>query len=183
LLIPATSYEAPGPPVGTPGPPVGIGTLGLMVVIVGVGAEPLPGPPVGIGTPGPTGNIVGLVGGGITGGGTGAPGRSIGFDGEAAGGASAEKLLVRKMSLLLRAFKGLVVGADKPPAAGSISSPQAPHLSTESTYATSDFFAFDPSAADTDAVAINAVAKISFITSELFLFNSCKGQFILFSNF
>ena len=92
--------------------------------------------------------LVGAAGiGGVTGGGggvTGTTGGTIGVLGvlkttgdaggaDGADGASAAKLLVRKVSLLPRAFNACVVGCDKPPAAGSISRPQAPHLCTEST--------------------------------------------------
>ena len=94
------------------GPPTGIGTLGLIGVIAGVAGI------AGIaGTPGPPGaaGVAGIAGV--------AP----------LPGASAAKLLVRGVTLLPRAFNALVVGCDKPPAAGSISSPQAPHLCTEST--------------------------------------------------
>ncbi len=126
-------YEAPGPPLGMlPGPPTGTGTLGLMVVMVGAGAAPPPGPPTGIGTFGLIGVIPGLVGGmGIM----GVPG-TMGLTGvppPGAGGANAAMLLVRKATFVPRAFNGLVPGADIPPAAGSISSSQAPHLRTEST--------------------------------------------------
>ena len=101
--------QAPGPPLGMPGPPTGMGTLGLMVVIVG--------------------GVAGVAGAAGT---PGLPGVA-GVAGIALGGASAEILFVRNATLLLRVFNGCVVGCDKPPAAGSISSSQAPHLCTEST--------------------------------------------------
>lgn len=117
-----------------PGPPEGIGMLGLMVIIVGAGAVP-PGPPTDGGVPGPIGVIVGPPGSmGLTGGGTGVPG-TMGFTGVPPGedGASAAILLVRKVTFALRAFNALGVEVEMPPAAGSISSSQAPHLRTEST--------------------------------------------------
>ena len=91
---------------------------------------PLAGPPNG-----------GVTGGGVTGGGaTGTTGGvgTTGWTGAAATGgagvgASAEKLLVRTVTLLLRAFNAPVEGGVKPPAAGSISSSHAPQLLTEST--------------------------------------------------
>ena len=49
-------------------------------------------------------------------------------------GASAAMLLVRKVTLLSRAFITGLEDCCSPPAAGSISSSQAPHLVTESTY-------------------------------------------------
>lgn len=120
-----------------PGPPVGIGTPGLIVVIVGAGAGLPPGPPLGIGTLGLMEVMPGPVGGmGVTGDGTGVPG-TMGLTGVpplgAGGGASAAMLLVRKVTFAPRAFNALGVGAEMPPAAGSISSSQAPHSSTEST--------------------------------------------------
>jgi len=67
--------------------------------------------------------------------GTGVPGTIglLGVPPPGAGGASAAMLLVRKVTFAPRAFNALGVGAEMPPAAGSISSSQAPHLSTEST--------------------------------------------------
>ena len=91
--------------------------------------------PGGAGVVGAVG-INGLTGDvGITGTGTGVPGTTglsdVPLPG--AGGASAAILLVRKATFVPRAFNGLVPGEDMPPAAGSISSSQAPHLRTEST--------------------------------------------------
>ena len=74
--------------------------------------------------------------GGVTGGDGGVTGTTcgtIGVDGElnttgeGAGGASAEMLLVRTLTFASRGFNAPVDGGVKPPAAGSISSSQAPH--------------------------------------------------------
>ena len=95
------------------GPPTGIGTLGLIGVIAGV---------AGIAG---TAGLVGVAGtAGVAG-----IARTTDFP----GGPSAAKLLVRGVTLLSRAFNARVVGCDNPPAAGSISSPPAPHLCAEST--------------------------------------------------
>jgi hypothetical protein len=73
--------------------------------------------------------------GGATGGVTGIVGGAIGVTGDFgdAGGASAAILLVRNTTLLSRAFNAFVDSCCRPPAAGSISRFQAPHLCTEST--------------------------------------------------
>lgn len=76
------------------------------------------------------GGLTGCVGGRC---GTGAPGSTMVLVGTSGVGASAAMLLVRKVTLAPRAFSALGVGAEMPPAAGSMSSSQAPHLSTEST--------------------------------------------------
>jgi len=87
---------------------MGTGTTGLMGVIVGAGT----------GGGGIAGNGAG---GGVT-----VPGRC--------GGASADMLLVRSLTFESRALSACVVCACRPPAAGSMSSSQAPHWNTESTY-------------------------------------------------
>lgn len=67
---------------------------------------------------------------GVTGSGVGA--RVI-VMGSGRRGASAEILLVRSLTFESRAFSACVVCACRPPAAGSMSSAQAPHWCTEST--------------------------------------------------
>jgi hypothetical protein len=113
--------------------------------------------------------------GGIAGGTGGAAGMTGGIIGEDmivggfadVGGASADMLFVRNATLLSRAFNAPVDGGVRPPAAGSISSSHAPHLVTESTYATSESlslsesFHFNSAADIVDAViSINISASL-----------------------
>lgn len=116
--------------------PVGAVATGLMVLEPVDGGGEYDGPDVAEGGA----NAVGETGAGSGGAGAGNVGSGgafgVVFKPTTAGGplgASAELLLVRNVTLVLRAFNACVVGCDKPPAAGSISSPQAPHLCTEST--------------------------------------------------
>jgi hypothetical protein len=128
------------------GPPTGIGTLVLMFVIVGGGT--------GTGTTG----LIGVDG--IEG--------VCGF--ADVGGASADMLFVRNATLLSRAFNAPVDGGVRPPAAGSISSSHAPHLVTESTYATSESLSLSESFHFNSAAAIVDVV-ISIIISASFCVN------------
>ena len=89
---------------------------------------------MGIGIPGLTGVIVGNDGvTGVGAGGVGIAGMTMSPG--TLRGDSAAILFVRRDNFAERAFNGCVPAASMPPAAGSMSSSQAPQLCTESTYA------------------------------------------------